>query len=431
MNLGESLGFAVAGIAANKMRAALTMLGILIGVASVITLVAVGTGSSDSVAAQIEKLGANDIFVVPQQAGGAGQGAGPAAQLRKALGIKPPPANSTQIRAAKLTQADAKALLDPEAAPHVATVAPVVILQRVESAHGTSSHVIPSFTGSTPSILTVNNDTVVAGHPFTDDDYAHRRRLVLLGKTVANNLATGDPSQLVGQQVLINGKAFTVCGILTPKGYSGQQDQDDRAIGVGSAVQDALYGYSPPGIGPVTAIEVSTNSSKDVAAAQAEITRIMNARHHVNLLDADFLVVSASQILDVSSSSNHTLTILLATVAGISLLVGGIGVMNIMLVSVTERTREIGIRKAIGAGRGDIIGQFLGEAVFLSLAGGALGIFAGVVASRFTIAGVVPEVAPYSIYLALAVSLFTGLVFGLYPASRAADLHPIEALRYE
>ncbi|HEX3612957.1 MAG TPA: ABC transporter permease [Sporichthyaceae bacterium] len=431
MNLGESLGFAVAGIAANKMRAALTMLGILIGVASVITLVAVGTGSSDSVAAQIEKLGANDIFVVPQQAGGAGQGAGPAAQLRKALGIKPPPANSTQIRAAKLTQADAKALLDPEAAPHVATVAPVVILQRVASSHGTSSHVIPSFTGSTPSILTVNNDTVVAGRPFTDDDYAHRRRLVLLGKTVANNLATGDPRQLVGQQVLINGNAFTVCGILRPKGYSGQQDQDDRAIGVGSAVQDALYGYSPPGIGPVTAIEVSTISSKDVAAAQAEITRIMNARHHVNLLDADFLVVSASQILDVSSSSNHTLTILLATVAGISLLVGGIGVMNIMLVSVTERTREIGIRKAIGAGRGDIIGQFLGEAVFLSLAGGALGIFAGVVASRFTIAGVVPEVAPYSIYLALAVSLFTGLVFGLYPASRAADLHPIEALRYE
>jgi putative ABC transport system permease protein len=431
MNLGESLGFAVAGIAANKMRAALTMLGILIGVASVITLVAVGTGSSDSVAAQIEKLGANDIFVVPQQAGGAGQGAGPAAQLRKALGIKPPPANSTQIRAAKLTQADAKALLDPAAAPHVATVAPVVILQRVASSHGTSSHVIPSFVGSTPSILTVNNDTVVSGRPFNDDDYAHHRRLVLLGKTVANNLATGDPSQLVGQQVLINGNAFTVCGILTPKGYSGQQDQDDRAVGVGSAVQDALYGYSPPGIGPVTAIEVSTNSSKDVAAAQAEVTRIMNARHHVNLLDADFLVVSASQILDVSSSSNHTLTILLATVAGISLLVGGIGVMNIMLVSVTERTREIGIRKAIGAGRGDIIGQFLGEAVFLSLAGGALGIFTGIVASRFTIAGVVPEVAPYSIYLALAVSLFTGLVFGLYPASRAADLHPIEALRYE
>jgi putative ABC transport system permease protein len=151
----------------------------------------------------------------------------------------------------------------------------------------------------------------------------------------------------------------------------------------------------------------------------------------VSLLHADFIVFNSSQVLDVSGSANHTLTILLAAVAGISLLVGGIGVMNIMLVSVTERTREIGIRKAIGAGRLDIIGQFLGEAVILSLVGGVLGVFAGIGAARFKIAGVQPSIAPYSIYLSLAVSLFTGLFFGLYPASRAADLRPIEALRYE
>jgi putative ABC transport system permease protein len=431
VNLAEALSFAAAGIVANKMRAMLTMLGILIGVASVITLVAVGTGSSQSVAHQIERLGANTLFVVPDQAGAGGQGTGPGAQLRKLLGLKPPPVNATQIRAAKLSQADADALEAPGAAPHVATVAPLVLLSRVAAAHGMSSHPIPSFVGSTPSYLTVDNDTVVAGRAFTREDYQAHRRLVLLGHTVAGSLTSGPVESLVGQGILINGNSFIVSGILDTKGYSGQQDLDDRAVAVGTAVQDALYGYAPPGGGPITAVAAAATSPKDVAAAQQEITQLLNDRHHVTVLNADFQVVSASQILDVSGKSNHTLTILLAAVAGISLLVGGIGVMNIMLVSVTERTREIGIRKAIGAGRGDIIGQFLGEAVFLSLAGGALGIFAGVVAARFRIAGVVPVIAPYSIYLALAVSLVTGLVFGLYPAGRAADLHPIEALRYE
>jgi putative ABC transport system permease protein len=431
VNFTETLSFAVAGIVANKMRAVLTMLGILIGIASVITLVAVGTGSSRSVQDQINRLGANTLFVVPDQAGSGGQGNGPGAQLRKLLGLKPPPVNATQIRAAKLTAADAAALDDRDAAPHVATVAPLILLTRVASSHGTASHAIPTLFGSTPSFFTVDNDTIAAGRAFGEQDYKEHRRLVLLGRTVANNLTGGPADGLVGQDVLINGNAFTVCGILGSKGYSGQQDQDDRVVAVGTAVQDALYGYSPPGAGPITAIAAAATSPKEVATAQAEITQILNARHHVNVLDADFQVVSASQILDVSGKSNHTLTILLAAVAGISLLVGGIGVMNIMLVSVTERTREIGIRKAIGAGRGDIIGQFLGEAVLLSVAGGALGIFTGVVASRFRIAGVVPLIAPYSIYLALAVSLVTGLVFGLYPASRAADLHPIEALRFE
>jgi putative ABC transport system permease protein len=222
-----------------------------------------------------------------------------------------------------------------------------------------------------------------------------------------------------------------VAGILESKGYSGQQDLDDRVVAVGTAVQDSLYGYNPPGQGPISGIAVEGTDAAGTKLAQAEVTAIMLQRHHVDLLHADFIVFNSSQVLDVSGSANHTLTILLAAVAGISLLVGGIGVMNIMLVSVTERTREIGIRKAIGAGRIDIIGQFLGEAVILSMLGGLLGVAAGFGASRFTIAGVQPEVAPYSVYLALAVSLFTGLFFGLYPASRAADLRPIDALRYE
>jgi len=431
MRIGESLTFAFAGIAANRMRAALTMLGILIGVASVITLVAVGTGSSRSVQASINRLGPNTLFVLPDQAGNGGRGTGLGAQLRKLLGLKAPPVNGTQTRAATLTFDDAAALTDHRVAPHVAGVAPAIVMPRIAAVHGTASHTVALLVGTTPGYLAVENNTVAIGHPFTQADYDTHRREVLLGPTVAADLAERDPASLIGQDVRFNGQSFRVAGILAAKGYSGQQDLDDTAVAVGTAVQDALYGYSPPGAGPLTGIAVAATSTKDTNAAQGEIQQILDARHHVTLLNADFLVLNASQVLDVSAASNHTLTILLAAVAGISLLVGGIGVMNIMLVSVTERTREIGIRKAVGAGRADIIGQFLGEAVALSLAGGALGVLAGLTSSRFRIAGVDPVVAPYSIYLALAVSLFTGLVFGLYPAGRAADLRPIDALRYE
>jgi putative ABC transport system permease protein len=168
-----------------------------------------------------------------------------------------------------------------------------------------------------------------------------------------------------------------------------------------------------------------------VSQAQGEVQRVMDQMHHLSAANTDVIVFNSASVLSASSDSNHTLTILLAAVAGISLLVGGIGVMNIMLVSVTERTREIGIRKAIGADPKDIIGQFLCEAVILSLLGGIIGVGIGMIASRFEIVGVQPVVAPYSIYLSLGVSLLTGLFFGLYPASRAAALRPIEALRYE
>jgi putative ABC transport system permease protein len=285
--------------------------------------------------------------------------------------------------------------------------------------------------GTKPVFLGIDNSTITCGPGFTDEDYDAHKHLALLGTSVAQDLASGDVCALNGEQIRINGQAFIVAGILNSKGYSGQQDLDDRILAPGTAVQDALYGYNPPGAGPISGIAVEATSGADTKAAQSEVTAIMMARHHVNLLSADFIVFNSSAVLDVSGSANHTLTILLAAVAGISLLVGGIGVMNIMLVSVTERTREIGIRKAIGAGRMDIIGQFLGEAVILSMVGGVLGVLCGFAAAHFKIAGVEPVVAPYSVYLALAVSLFTGLFFGLYPASRAADLRPIDALRYE
>jgi putative ABC transport system permease protein len=431
VRIAEIVRFAVGGILANKMRSLLTMLGILIGVASVITLVAVGTGSSRDVQASISRLGSNTLFVLPLQEGSGGNGRGIGAQIRRLLGIKSPPVNGTVTRAARLNFDDANALRDPSAAPHVKSVAPAVVIQQAVATRGTSSHTVGILLGSTPNFFEVENATVACGPSFTQQDYDLHHHYAVLGTSVAQDLTDGDLCALNGQQIKLNGQAFTVAGILESKGYSGQQDLDDRVVAVGTAVQDALYGYNPPGQGPISGIAVEGTDAAGTKLAQAEVTAIMLARHHVDLLHADFIVFNSSQVLDVSGSANHTLTILLAAVAGISLLVGGIGVMNIMLVSVTERTREIGIRKAIGAGRVDIIGQFLGEAVILSLAGGLLGVVAGMVASRFRIAGVQPVVAPYSIYLSVAVSLFTGLFFGLYPASRAADLRPIEALRYE
>jgi putative ABC transport system permease protein len=432
MRLRESTRFAWAGVVANKMRSLLTMLGIIIGVASVITLVAVGTGSSAAVQASINRLGSNSLFVLPTSTVAGGQGSAFLAQARRMLGLKATPENNTRYRKPVLTMDDAAALVDNPEAPDVTAVAPAVVVRNAPAVLGNSSHTIALIIGATPAYLTINNDTLSSGTLFTDADYLAHRRLAVVGTSVASDLVDGDSSELIGQSIRINGQPFTVTGIITSKGYSGQQDLDDKVFANGSAVADSLYGYSPPGQGPLSGLDVQVNPrAGGSAAAQAEVTKILLQRHQVDFANSDFVVFNPSAVLAAGSSANKTLTILLAAVAGISLLVGGIGVMNIMLVSVTERTREIGIRKAIGGSRSDIIGQFLGEAVILSLMGGTSGVLIGVVASRFTIAGVQPRIAPFSIYLAFGVSLFTGLFFGLYPASRAAALKPIEALRYE
>ncbi len=427
MRTAESLRFALRGIVANKMRSMLTCLMILIGVASVITLVAVGTGSSRDVQKSISRLGSNTLFVLPDAPTG-GRGTGLAAQLRRSLGIPGPSVTGTQTRKAVLTYEDAEAI---SALPSVDKVAPGTLMQRVTMQYQSASHTAALLIGTTPAFLDIDETVIATGAAFTDADYTDHARKILIGPTVASNLGGQDPTQLVGEEVRLNGTGFIVAGILGGKGYSGQQDLDDRILAVGTAVNDALYGYSPLGLGPISGIAVKAKTPDLVTTVQGQVTQLLAQRHGVTLLNADFIVFNASSILDVSADSNRTLTILLAAVAGISLLVGGIGVMNIMLVSVTERTREIGIRKAIGADRKDIIGQFLGEAIFLSLAGGVLGVGAGFIATQWKIAGTEPVIAPYSIYLSLGVSLVTGLVFGLYPASRAADLRPIDALRYE
>ena len=429
MNLRETFRFAWLGVTANKTRSALTTLGILIGVAAVIILVAVGTGSSRAVQESISALGSNTLTVrAAADGGGGGGGPGGPGGLPGMGGSDEARTSesATQTRAAELTMADAQALTDDELAPHVLGVAPVVSPSSVTATFDGASHSVNTFTGSTPAYLAIDNTQVAEGAAFSDADYDAHRRVALLGSTVAEELIGDDTKELIGEEVSFNGLAFTVVGILETKGSTGPQDQDDRVIAPATAVQDTLSGY-----GALSSISVKASSTANVSAAQSEVESILDGRHGVTSADRDYSVFSASSILSAATSSNQTFTVLLGAVAAISLVVGGIGVMNIMLVTVTERTREIGIRKAIGADRPDIIGQFLTEAVLLSLFGGLVGVLVGLIGSQFTIVGVEPVVAPYSVVLAFGVAILTGLFFGLYPANRAASLRPIDALRYE
>jgi putative ABC transport system permease protein len=424
------------------MRSALTTLGILIGVAAVIVLVAVGTGSGKAVSDQLSKLGSNTLTVRAQQGGtggragfgggggapggGSGPGGGAIPGAPGGSGSSSSGDTSTQLRVAQLTIADAQALTDAKAAPDVLSVAPVVTANSVTATYSGASHSVTSFIGTTSAYLLNDNDGVQAGSAFTDSDTRTRRRVALVGVTVAKDLVGGTGLSTVGKAVQFNGVNFVVAGVLTAKGSTGPQDSDDRVIAPLTAVQDALTGY-----GSLSSISVKATTAASVSAAEEEITDILNSRHKVTSSTADYTVSNASSFLSAVTSTNQTFTVLLGTVAAISLLVDGIGVMNIMLVTVTERTREIGIRKAIGAQRADIVGQFLLEAVLLSLFGGVMGVLAGLIGSRFTIIGITPVVAPYSVGLAFGVAVAVGLFFGLYPANRAAALRPIDALRYE
>jgi putative ABC transport system permease protein len=290
---------------------------------------------------------------------------------------------------------------------------------------GALSYAPGSFVGTTPSYATTRDYKLSAGRMFTAKDVSSHDRVVVIGPTVASSLFPG--ASALGQSVRIGGSSFQVIGVTRSKGSNGTQDQDDVAFAPLTAVQDTVSGY-----GSLSSITVQARSAAALDAAQAEVTSILTETHRVtDPTDPGFQVINQGAVRDVSNASTNVFTTLLGAVAAISLLVGGIGVMNIMLVSVTERTREIGIRKAIGARRADILKQFLTEAVLVSLFGGLVGVAVGLIGSRFSIAGVDPVVAPYSVFLAFGAALLSGLFFGTYPAGRAASLRPIEALRFE
>jgi putative ABC transport system permease protein len=261
-------------------------------------------------------------------------------------------------------------------------VAPVVSAQNVTATDDGASHAVATFTGTSPSYLVNDNDTVATGAAFTDTDYTAHHRVALLGTTVATALVGGDGTAIVGQTVQFNGVAFQVVGLLGAKGSSGPQDQDDRVVVPLTAGQDTLTGD-----GAITSISAKATSADTVAAAQAEVTTILADRHQVSTDNPNFSIFNPSSIQAAVSSTVSTFTLLLGAVAAISLLVGGLGVMNIMLVTVTERTREIGIRKAIGAQRADIVGQFLLEAVLLSMCGGLIGVAIGVGVGQLSVGG--------------------------------------------
>ncbi|MDP9072965.1 MAG: ABC transporter permease [Actinomycetota bacterium] len=405
MNGLENIRIAIRGIAANKLRSALTVLGILIGVGAVIILVAVGKGSSTSVQNRIKSLGTNTITVFNRGRFGG----------RSTTG--------TQSRRVTLTMADVRALSDKSQAPDVFSVSPVASSSQTATYSGATYSV--TVTGTTPSYLDATDYHVTAGRAFSADDVSNRSRVVVLGTDAVANLFPAGVNPL-SQRVQFGNATFTVIGVLAKKGSNGTQNQDAVAIAPYTAVQDQLTGSTT-----FTQLVVQGTSSKSLAAAQAEITSILASRNASTVAALPFLILNQGSLLQTSQSTNQTFTVLLGAVAAISLLVGGIGVMNIMLVTVTERTREIGIRKAIGAPRSAILIQFLVEAVLLSLIGGVVGVAVGLAGSQFRIAGVQPVVVPYSIFLAFGVALAVGVFFGFYPANRAASLRPIDALRYE
>ncbi|MEU5876965.1 ABC transporter permease [Spirillospora sp. NPDC047279] len=421
----EVLRFALRGLGANKMRSALTTLGILIGVGAVILLVAVGNGSSEAIKKSIQRLGANSITITKSTTGGGGGGGGGGVGGGGFRGG--PPGMSTgqssgpRTQARDLTMADAAALVDEVNAPSVKSASPVVNSSQVTATYEGTSATIDQFVGTTPSYFPAANKVVQQGAVFSADD----GKVAVIGSSVAEELF--GRSNAVGQRLTVSGIRFTVVGVLKESGSSSFAftDADSVVIAPIAAVRETLTGY-----GGLDQIVVEARDSDVVDAAQAEVTDILNQRHDITSTP-DFQVTNQASIQSAVTESNRTFTVLLGAVAAISLLVGGIGITNIMLVTVTERTREIGIRKAIGAPRGAILGQFIAEATVLSLLGGVLGVVAGVIGSRFTIVGVKPVIVPSSILLALGVSVAIGLFFGSMPAGRAAKLRPIEALRHE
>jgi putative ABC transport system permease protein len=394
---------------ANKLRSGLTVLGIVIGVGAVIAMLAIGQGAQDSITGTISGIGTNLLFVFSGN------------QQSNPRTIRP------------LTLQDAQVIADPFSAPHVSAVAAMVQgLDIIVSANGEKT--TTTLGGVTPEYFSVRNFKVVEGEQITEEEVLGRASVVVLGVEVADKLFDRHEG-LVGETVRIENQPFRVIGILEKKGGSAFGSQDDVVLIPMTTARTRIVRRA---IGRVDVILAQATDSDSVGLATEEITNILQTRHRTAIGEDDFTALSQADFLQTASTITGILTIFLGGIAAISLLVGGIGIMNIMLVSVTERTREIGLRKALGARKRDILVQFLAESSILSLIGGLIGIFLGW--SIATIVGLIaaanntvfnPSVSIGSILLATIFSTAIGLFFGIYPANRAANLQPVEALRSE
>jgi putative ABC transport system permease protein len=409
MNLLEVLIESLESLGANKMRSGLTILGIVIGVGAVIAMLSVGQGAQSSITGTISDVGTNLLFVFSGN------------QQIKIRNIRP------------LTMQDAEAVGDPFESPHITEVAAMVQADQITVAAG-GEQTSATLGGITPEYFQVRNYKVAEGDQITQDHVLGRASVVLLGTDVADKLFYRHEG-LIGETVRIEGQPFRVIGVMEKKGGSAFGSQDNVILIPLSTAKTRIVQRPDD---QVDLILAQATSAQDVGLATDEIANILRARHRTLLGDDDFTVFSQADFLKTASTVTGVLTIFLGGIAAISLLVGGIGIMNIMLVSVTERTREIGLRKALGARKRDILAQFLTESSMLSLIGGLIGILLG-----WLIAYVVEQVAAVSnvefhpvvgldaIMLATMFSAAVGLFFGIYPANRAANLEPVDALRYE
>ena len=405
MNVLNIMKVSLRSLGRNKLRSFLTMLGIIIGVGAVIAVMAVGEGAQYNIQQQIATLGTNVLLTFP---GSSNQGG-----VRVGLG------SMTSLTADDLSAMQTQC-------PSVQIAAPVITTggQLVYGELNWGTRV----TGSNPEYFTIRSWPLSSGQLFTDSDIRGATKVCVLGQTVVDNLFRG--SDPIGATIRIKKMPFKVVGVLSPKGQSAQgADQDDIVIAPYTTVQKKMMGVTYLGI-----IMVSAISDKSMDDAQSQITELLRVRHKIQPWeDNDFTIRSQTEIANAAQATTKVLTILLASIASISLLVGGIGIMNIMLVSVTERTREIGIRMSIGARGKDILFQFLVEAVVLSMVGGTIGVVIGMGASNLIskLAGWPTLVAPTSVGLAFLFAAAVGIFFGFYPARKAAMLNPIDALRFE
>jgi putative ABC transport system permease protein len=419
MGVIDSIFIALRALSVNKLRAGLTMLGIIIGISAVIILVSVGQGVQAVVTAQMQNIGSNLVFVMP------GELSSNRSSIHSLL---------RSVNISTLTYGDALALANPGAAPDLVGVAPEFV------ANGTavfgSQDTQTSISGVTPAYPDVRSFYPAVGSFVSQDDLRSRARVAVLGQTTARELFPQgiDP---IGQMIKINRVPFRVIGVMEEKGTSTYSDDNDVIFVPLSTAQTRLFsGRDLSGDLTASVIYARTTNESRLDAAREQIVRILRQRHGLvySSDESDFTVLTQKDVSDVLQNLTTLLTVFLGLIAAVSLLVGGIGIMNIMLVSVTERTREIGIRKAVGARRRDILFQFLIEAVILSLIGGLVGIAIGVsgtIGASVTIENLSLHLSASTILLATSFATLVGLFFGIYPAIRASRLHPIDALRYE